>query len=66
MGSLVIMAFFSEPISVLLCVCDAVEKVDGLPAAGNVMGSFMDLVRQLRQIIWASLTGGWYYDPYHK
>ena len=23
-------------------------------------------MRQLRQGIWASLTGGWYYDPYHK
>ena len=29
-----------------------------------MMGSQMlDL---LRQGVWASLTGGWYYDPYHK
>ena len=28
------------------------------------MGSQM--LDMLRQGVWASLTGGWYYDPYHK
>ncbi|XP_023334860.1 pecanex-like protein 1 [Eurytemora carolleeae] len=30
------------------------------------MGSLLDLARQTRQGIWASLTGGWYHDSYHK
>jgi len=30
------------------------------------MGFIPDLVQQLRQGVWSSFTGGWYYDPYHK
>ena len=29
-----------------------------------MMGS--QLLDMLRQGVWASLTGGWYYDPHHK